>query len=113
MATRLRQRARHGTRAVALIAYVAAISCVPVLHAGTEVLRSEASVEIGHTQACPVLHGGDECTIATTVLAALLPPPSVRATLTPDTVQRPPSQPTPFTVRHQVRQNAVRAPPLA
>ncbi|MDH3368872.1 MAG: hypothetical protein OEO17_13605 [Gemmatimonadota bacterium] len=113
MATRLQKRQSRGARAVALIAYLAAITCLPPLHARTEVLRSQASVETGHTQACPVLHGGDGCTFATTILAALLPTTSVRAALAPGTVHQVPSQAAPVTARHRVRQNAVRAPPLA
>ena len=113
MATRLQNRHCRGARAVALIAYLAAITCLAPLHARTEVLRSQASVEIGHTQACPVLHGGDGCTLATTVLAALLPTPCARAALAPGAVHETPSQAAPATARHRVRQNAVRAPPLA
>jgi hypothetical protein len=113
MATRLQKRGYRGGRAVALIAYLTAITCLPLLHAQTEVLRSRSSVESGHTQACPVLHGGDGCTIATTALAALLPSTSVRAAHPPGTIQKTASQTAPITARHRARQNAVRAPPLS
>lgn len=112
MATRPPTRARRRTRGVALVAYLAAITCLPLLHAGTEVLRSETSVEAGHTQACPVLHGGHECTIATSVHDALLARTSVRAGLAPDAPAVAPPRATPNTARHRVRQNAVRAPPI-
>lgn len=111
MASRSWTRLRRGTRGAALVAYLAASTFLPLLHAGTEVLRSETSVEVGHTQACPVLHGGDECTAATSVQDAWLGRTPVRADRPQLTTAAPPPPPTPDTVRHRGRQNAVRAPP--
>lgn len=97
--------------ATSLCVYVGLVALVPLLHAETEVLRSQPGVEQGHSTHCPTLHSDATCLAVTGFQLPELPVRSVSQFVEPE--YRPVDVPAPQVLASQRfdASRPVRAPP--